>query len=555
MVLAYHERVLAGGFLGVDLFFVLSGYLITTILLKEWQRANSIALGRFYARRLLRLGPPLCVFVLIAYGVTHWIRPGLEGWLEGRWALAALLYFSNLWIAFLREYPLGVVSICWSLAIEEQFYLLWPLGLKWLLERRVRLGKIACLLAVPIGLCGLLRQLLLWGRADDPTLWLRVYFAPDTRADTLLIGCLLGLMLRGRRPLRFKQAISAGALASAALLAYLAATFHIEDFVLHPTLFTASAVASAFLILIALVDGWVRTVLEWPILVWVGRISYSLYLWHYAGLLFMRFESPFRRLAFVFLLAAASHYLVERPIEALKLRLGSDPRPQTSSSWGDALRGGAALVGVVALGWVRLTGAALPLLGLPPLVRARERWEDRDLRRAVAEYRMAAAAANDSARVWAELGEVLGQAGSWSGAVAAYDKAIAASPGESTLRVSRCVALGRAGNLQEAQSCFASELARNPGAANTYRAMGELATDQGRLSEAIAAFSKGLEIQPADAGLRNDLGIALALSGRLDEAIQHFRASLQLKSDPQVTANLSKARRDRASLSRSPAPK
>src|SRR5262249_38671964 len=122
LVIAYHDRLLVGGFLGGQLFFVLCGYLITSILECEWPSRGSISLARFYARRFLRLAPALGLFVLTAWVVTHALKPGLASGLKGAWALSALFYASNLLIAYGREYPLGLVSISWSLALEEQFY-------------------------------------------------------------------------------------------------------------------------------------------------------------------------------------------------------------------------------------------------------------------------------------------------------------------------------------------------------------------------------------------------------------------------------------------------
>src|SRR5215470_9426359 len=194
-VVLYHDEQLRGGFLGVDMFFVLSGLLITSILLEEWGATGDIRLGRFYARRFLRLGPALVAFVGIVYVATHVVVPSLADTLRGRWAVAALLYVTDFLIAYGREYPLGAVSIHWSLAIEEQFYLLWPLGLRFLLRRGLSYRAIAGVLAgaslVPL----LIRSVLRMQAGDDPSLWLRLYFAPDTRADALLIGCALFVLM------------------------------------------------------------------------------------------------------------------------------------------------------------------------------------------------------------------------------------------------------------------------------------------------------------------------------------------------------------------------
>src|SRR5438874_8711325 len=106
MVVAFHDRHLQGGFLGVDVFFALSGYLITSLLLEEHALQGSIHLGRFYARRALRLYPALIVFVGSTFVFTHFVDPPLSDRLEPRWALWALVYVTNLVSAYTHDYPL-----------------------------------------------------------------------------------------------------------------------------------------------------------------------------------------------------------------------------------------------------------------------------------------------------------------------------------------------------------------------------------------------------------------------------------------------------------------
>jgi len=276
MVVAYHLGWLRGGFLGVDVFFALSGFLITSVLLQEWDATTSIDLRRFYGRRLLRLAPALSVLVASLFLATHVLFPELgSSYLQGRWAAAALLYVSDLLIAFRREYPLGQVSICWSLAIEEQFYLLWPLGLLALLRRGVSPARAGLLLLVASAIPLVLREVLVRQQAGDPTLWLRIYFAPDTRADTLLVGCALALFFAGRTE-RWPRAGLVAAGAAAATLGWFAATHSIGDMVARPILLSLTAVASATLLFGVLQGGVLGRVLATPAFVWVGRLSYSM---------------------------------------------------------------------------------------------------------------------------------------------------------------------------------------------------------------------------------------------------------------------------------------
>ncbi len=492
LVIAYHDRLLGGGFLGVQLFFVLSGYLITSILQREWEARGSVRLARFYGRRFLRLTPALVLFVLIAWAVTHWLKPGLATGLEGRWALAALGYVSNLLIAFGREYPLGVVSITWSLALEEQFYLLWPATL--VVLRRARLSRrgLALVLAGLIGACIARRFALLAAHPEDPGLWLRVYFGPDTNAEALLWGCMLALLARPHESRRFERAAGWLALAGTCTLALLAALLETEDVVRRPLLLSLTAVSSCALILGALARGPLRRLLELPLLVWIGQLSYSLYLWHAFSIELLVHEPRWRRHALMLALAVASHHLVERPVQGLARRFGALPRPPPWALRSPAERdriglacglGGLALA--LALGTARLTGTSLPGLALSPLVQARERSVDREHERALEQYRLAAERAPDDARVSAERTEALVRAGAF-------------------------------------------------------------ALEHERPQDAVAWLSEAAAARPDDGELRNHLGVALVRAGQLAQAIEQFRESVRLGTGATAEANLARALRKAA---------
>ena len=185
--------ILPGGFLGVDIFFVLSGFLITCLLIEEWDRECSISLKNFYIRRVLRLIPALLFLIIIVGGfalISLDKRRSIPTY-QGIWL--TLSYASN-WLYALRYFsannPLGVT---WSLAIEEQFYLTWPLLLS--LALRFKLGRrwMIYILVLIIAFVPLHRKLL----AEQGASIFRLYYSSDTRADALLIGCLVAFYFLG----------------------------------------------------------------------------------------------------------------------------------------------------------------------------------------------------------------------------------------------------------------------------------------------------------------------------------------------------------------------
>jgi peptidoglycan/LPS O-acetylase OafA/YrhL/Tfp pilus assembly protein PilF len=522
LVVLYHVRLAPGGSLGVDMFFVLSGLLITSILLKEWERTGSIHLGRFYLRRFLRLGPALIAFVASTYVVTHFVRPSLASVLLDRWALAALFYVTNLVIAFGREYPLGAVSIHWSLALEEQFYLLWPLCFRFLLRRGVPRRRIAWWLLGGSALLAVWRAVLVRRGSGDPSLWLRVYFAPDTRADPLLLGCALALLLVEPRPRLPAWAAPAGAAAGVLTLAVLAAT--VQPITFYPYLFSITALASAAVLYAAWNRSLWARVLELPPLVWVGRLSYSLYLWHSAALAM----GP----AGLILLPAASHYLVERPFLKLKGRFSAGGAQSPASRWPGAVR----LAALPAAGLLVLTLLVFRLyepqarqLEGSPLFQARAR---------------VAATPNDPERL-AELAETLMQKGELAEALVVFDRALALKPDAPRLLSASGLALHRAGRRAEAASRLAQALRLDPREPRALFGLGELALDEDRVEDAIAAYSRSLEIDKNNAATHNGLGIAYAMRGDNEHAIEHFSAAARISPEPSFLANLRRAQASR----------
>ncbi len=193
-VLLYHAGMpwMPGGFLGVELFFVLSGYLITSLLLGEWVAEGRIDLGAFWLRRARRLLPALFLLLAVTLVFAIFFMPDEVAGLRGD-TLAASTYVTNWYLAFNQQSYFELVGRpsllqhLWSLAVEEQFYLLWPLlfigGMRLLRTRQsMRIATLAGAVA------STLLMLALYNPDADPS---RIYYGTDTRAAGLLIGCTL----------------------------------------------------------------------------------------------------------------------------------------------------------------------------------------------------------------------------------------------------------------------------------------------------------------------------------------------------------------------------
>ncbi len=299
VISAHYFDYLAGGFYSMEVFFALSGFLITTLLLEERDRTGKIAISAFYRRRAQRLLPGLFA-VLTAYAaVSIWTSP--VGALER--IAAGGLYATNIVIAsgshLLDDTPFLPF---WTLAQEEQFYLLWPLLLLLLLRRRVRESRVAALLALIFVASVIHRtELTMAGAAAQ-----RIYIAPDTHSDALVLGCLLAVLRRGG--LRIPQ--PAGWLAIAALVA---GSSLVSQQVAIAYGIAPMAVAATLVVGAALEPGRLGRWLSYPPLVWLGTISYSLYLWHYFVWWLLDYR-PFLGMALTLVVAAVCYYKVERPL-------------------------------------------------------------------------------------------------------------------------------------------------------------------------------------------------------------------------------------------------
>ncbi len=328
MVMTFHGHVYLcrGGFHGVDLFFVLSGFLITALLIQE-RRHGAIHLGRFYLRRALRLLPAVAALLLVCWFLTMTLSLGPERAALERDLTGVLLYFYN-WCEIFWPPRSLLVCLVWSLSLEEQFYLLWPVLLAWLLARKA--GKHWALAVAVLGFFAppVLRWTS-WGQSHS-------YYGTDSRLDALAAGCIVGLLVgwgwAPRTP--WARGILRGtAWAAAAVMIGHFALSYVGRYPIYGgfTLFAASA-AVLIAALVWSPPPALAGLLSWQPLGWVGRVSYGTYLWHlpidyavyrYGGEAAVR-AHPILLIVAALAAGAVSHYALERPFLRLKDRLHLD---------------------------------------------------------------------------------------------------------------------------------------------------------------------------------------------------------------------------------------
>lgn len=328
LVLVFHAGAawLPGGFVGVDVFFVISGYLITGLLFDEYRQTGDVSLRAFWARRVRRLGPALfLVIALVLPASMVWLsRIGTETGPAAKAAMATLLLNANHFFMmeagdyFAAAAETNPFLHMWSLSVEEQFYLLWPLALLGLLRWR-RARRVLPVVGVALALAFMASA---WGGwAWSPQA--QFYLMPS-RAFELLVGAVLAVWLRERasqnvgRP----RVASMVALVGVALILFGALTFSgLRGFPFPLAL--APVMGAAMLIWAGAVGrgNLVTRVASWPWVVYLGKISYPLYLWHWPLLVLSRGHrlwepSPVAdavAVAASVLAAAATYEWIEKP--------------------------------------------------------------------------------------------------------------------------------------------------------------------------------------------------------------------------------------------------
>jgi peptidoglycan/LPS O-acetylase OafA/YrhL len=321
----FYESAMPGGWIGVDVFFVLSGYLITSVLLHELRQSGGISLFNFYMRRMLRLTPALALLALFQFARSPFSH---NGWQVREATLIGAAYLEN-WNKVFEFGSQDLMGHTWSLAIEEQFYWLWPLTLLFLVKRHPLIWITPAFAAMAVA------RFVLWRDGYAAT---TVQYCLFIRPVGLLVGCILAFLPidRWRPP---------ALIAPAALIALLALGLFAEKsiyaFLAAPL---AASLATAALIISLQSARTVTKGLSLSPIRYTGKISYGLYLYHLPIIslgLAWKAHTPFHAVPYViyaaglivlsFAIAALSFEFVEKPFLRLKDRFQGNREPRQQS--------------------------------------------------------------------------------------------------------------------------------------------------------------------------------------------------------------------------------
>lgn len=295
MVLAYHLKLalFKSGFLGVTVFFILSGYLITGILISEVEEEGTIDLKNFWLRRIRRLVPAvmsMAVVIIFVSAVVNRVifTKGCKDF------LASVLGFNNWWQIFNKVSYFEAAGVpspfthCWSLAIETQFYLIYPLILLGIYklaksrgEGRAKRGLLFAGVTLLLALISVILMIVLFDPQQDAS---RVYYGTDTRAFSLLFGALLAILWEYRMvPRRLSASVNMvlGSVSFAVLLVMTIAINGSSNFWYRGGQFFGTILTVLMVYAVSGRKTWLSRFLSNPVLKWIGDRSYSIYLWHY----------------------------------------------------------------------------------------------------------------------------------------------------------------------------------------------------------------------------------------------------------------------------------
>jgi len=389
LVLVFHlgPGALVGGYLGVDVFFVVSGFLITTLLLREHDATGRIRLGAFWLRRARRLLPALVVVVLVCCSAAWFIGGDVLVGI-GRQLVGAATFSTN-WLLIAdgsTYFGQGMPELfrnLWSLAVEEQFYLVWPLLLVLVLLRIPRWLRIGIALALAAGSAVAMAVLL------DPTDSTRVYYGTDTHAFGLAIGAALAFAAVRwpaardawpRAPRILLPIVGAAAIAALVGLAVVLDGAGVDAY--RGGLVLVSVLAAVAIAALLVPGSWLGRVLETGPFRWIGRRSYGLYLWHWPVLLLVQSALPgWQRdgtpgwalggiaAAITVAAAALSYRFVEQPVRRFRFR--RDPGRPARARW--RVPAWSAAIGAILL--VTGAGSGLALAAAPDVGQTQQQVE------------------------------------------------------------------------------------------------------------------------------------------------------------------------------------
>lgn len=303
-VVLYHffPALLPGGYLGVDLFFVLSGFLITSLLVREFRTAGTISLKDFWVRRFRRILPAAISVLVMCTALVAWIGGDLAVGL--RQQFLGTLFFVNNWTqiatsqSYFADNEIQVFAHYWSLAVEEQFYVIWPLlitGIFLISRRKPR--RLPILVAAVLAIGSAVAMALIYVPGEDPT---RVYYGTDTHAFGLLTGAVLSLLMTSTKTdpkadswatAGKSESGTAGVIGTLALLGYGAQLFLMPDdaeITYRGGLLLTSVLGVLMVWGVVREHGPMTPLFRTKVMRWFGQRSFSLYLWHWPVIMILK---------------------------------------------------------------------------------------------------------------------------------------------------------------------------------------------------------------------------------------------------------------------------